>query len=132
MPSGPITWETATWLVTVLIGAISGASTVAGFGWRFYRSLVGRIEKEEARAAAAERQLTEALTALSQHTAETYATKSGVTVAVQHVEVAVQQLTGQVQASVDRLSDRIDRLLELQAHGPPARSSPRRASSSGG
>ena len=45
--------------------------------------------------------------------AETFATKEGVTAAV-----------GRVESAVDRLTQRIDRLLEAQAHHPP----PRRAS----
>lgn len=125
MPTGPVTWDTIIWLVTVLIGAISGASTVLWMGWRFYRSLVTRIDIEAARAKLAEERLERMINEAAQHVAETYATKSGVTVAVERVESAVQQLSGQVQTSVDRLSERIDRLLEIQAAptAPPRRRS---------
>jgi len=125
MPTGPVTWDTIIWLVTVLIGAISGASTVLWMGWRFYRSLVARIDIEAARAKLAEERLERMINEAAQHVAETYATKSGVTVAVERVESAVQQLSGQVQTSVDRLSERIDRLLEIQAAptAPPRRRS---------
>lgn len=122
MPTGAVTWDTVIWLVTVLIGAVSGASSVLWMGWRFYRSLVVRIELADARAKAAEDRLERMINDAAQHVAETYATKSGVTVAVERVESAVQQLSGQVQTSVDRLSERIDRLLELQVSpAPPPR-----------
>lgn len=115
MPSGPVSWETLTWLATVLIGAISGASTVLGLGWRLYGTLLQRITAADERAKAAEAALRSDLAATLTHVAENYATKSGTTSAVERVEGAVDRLTGQVEAAVDRLSGRIDRLLEAQA-----------------
>lgn len=122
MPSGPISWETVMWLVSVIVAASGVVVPTIMFAWRVYQAQTARIEAAEARAAAVEQLLRAEIAAALTHVAETYATKSGVTAAVERVEGAVERLTGQVEQSMDRLSGRIDRLLEAQVgHPPPAR-----------
>lgn len=125
MPTGPMQWETIIWLISVIVAAFAIASPVVLAWLRAYRAVIGRIEAAEqlarTEAAAVRAELQEAML----HVAETYATKSGVTAAVERVEGAVERLAGQVEASVDRLSGRIDRLLESRASDPPP---PRRRS----
>lgn len=122
MPSGPVSWETVMWLVSVIVAASGVVVPMVLAAWRLHQSLTARIEAAEARAAAVEQVLRAELAATMQHVAETYATKSGVTAAVERIEGSVERLTGQVEQSLDRLSGRIDRLLEVQiGHPAPQR-----------
>lgn len=109
--SGAVQWEVLTWVVGLMIAA---GMCVAGFLFWVYRLVVGfnralaerdasaLLEKE--RAKLVEGQLREELHEFKIHASETFATKEGVTAAV-----------GRVEQAVDRLTSRIDRLLEAQA-----------------
>lgn len=124
--SGTVTWEVLLWVVGI-IGAAAAAAAIV-FGWA-YAQLERRdaalsklrddanlaIEAVEARSKIECESLARQFAAYQLHVAENFATKAGVTGAVDRVEVAV-----------DRLSERIDRLLELHASpptGPPRRRS---------
>jgi hypothetical protein len=124
--TGAVTWEVLIWVIGIVGTAAAAAAIV--FGWA-YSQLARRdaailklrddanlaIEAVEARSKMEAEGLARQFAAYQLHFAETFATKAGVTGAVERVETAV-----------DRLGERIDRLLELHA-APPA-SRPRRPS----
>lgn len=54
------------------------------------------------------------------HAAEHFASKIGVSTQISRLEDAVQGVSDKVDASSDRITGRIDRLLEMQANPPAA------------
>lgn len=115
--TGAVSWEVLIWVVAVIFAA---GSAVAGFlfwVWRLMsgfnkaldeRDAAAGLEKE--RAKLVEEDIRRELGDYKVHAAETFATKEGVSAAV-----------GRVESAVDRLTGRIDRLLEAQANGPEPR-----------
>ena len=113
--SGAVTWEVLAWVVGIVMAAAGAAAIV--FGWAYNQlakrdAAIGKlrddanlaIEAVEARAKLEHDALARQFAAYQLHVAETFATKKGVTEAVDRVEQAVS-----------RLSERIDRLLEMHA-----------------
>lgn len=74
------------------------------------RDTAAQLEKERAKLVEAE--IRRDLSEYQIHAAEKYATKDGVTQAVTRVEASIQNLANQVEGSVDRLTVRIDKLLD--------------------
>lgn len=103
--TGTVEWGTLIWLVTVLVGAVVGAISAIVMAYRLLHARDEAIEKAF-----------DELAAFKLHAAETYATKSGTTAAVERVEEAVGDLKKEMSSAFDRLSQRIDRVLEHQTH----------------
>lgn len=115
--TGAVQWDVLIWVVGLMWGA---GTVVAGFlfwVWRLVsgfnkvlaeRDTVAQLEKERAKLVEAE--LRKELHEFKVHASETFATKEGVTAAV-----------GRVEQAIERLTQRIDRVLEAQAHHPPPR-----------
>lgn len=95
--TGIVTWEVLGWIVGGLVGALAVSAAVIGF---FFKALAIR----DLRIAALE----DGLQAHRLHTAETFATKQGVTEAV-----------GRVEHAVDRLIGRVDNLVQAIASANP-------------
>lgn len=106
MLSGPVTYEQIFALFSVLVVA---GGVVAGFlawVWRIVAALRKKYEADRTSLQAQIDDLEKDLADYKVHAAETFATKEGVSAAV-----------GRVESAVDRLTGRIDRLLEAQASG---------------
>ena len=122
--TGLVTWENLTWIVGLIIVA---GGTVAGFLIWLYRGLRDRereldtrFETIELSISAARAELQAAMTQLADnlskyqiHVAETFATKAGMTAAIERLEKGVDRLSKQVDDRFDRLTSRIDRLVVL-------------------
>lgn len=120
--TGTVTWEVLLWIVGIVFSA---GVAVAGFllwVWNIVKGLRAdwdteladrdlKIEAVNERAKLIENDLRREVNEYKQHAGETFATKTGVTGAVERVESAVGRLTAQVEGAVDRLTGRIDRLL---------------------
>lgn len=115
--TGSVSWEVLFWVVGIMFGAGSGVAGFLFWVWRLVsrfnaaldeRDTAAQLEKE--RAKIVEDELRRDLALYKVHAAETFATKEGVAAAV-----------GRVESAVDRLTQRIDRLLEVQAHPPTNR-----------
>jgi ubiquinone biosynthesis protein UbiJ len=121
--TGNVSWETLLWVVGI-IGA--AGATVAGFLFAVWRIVEGirkdreeemadlglKIEAVDARAKLATEMIARDFAEYQRHAGETFATKTGVSSAVERVENSVNSIALKVENAVDRLSDRIDRLLE--------------------
>jgi hypothetical protein len=121
--TGAVNWETLIWLATVLVGAITGAVSMVIFAGKVLRQrdvalsqlrtdLELQIEAVDERAKLAETGINATFATLQLHFAETYATKSGTTQAVERVEEAVGDLSGKMEKGFERISNRIDKLFE--------------------
>ena len=110
--TGAVDWGTLTWLVTVLISAVTGAVGMMAMGFRLLRGrdeANGRMREEiDAQIASVD----DELQAFKLHAAETYATKNGTEQAVKRVENAVDGLSGKMEKGFERISNRIDKLFE--------------------
>jgi hypothetical protein len=107
------------WVVGLVIAA---GGVVAGFLILVYRIISGlrgemaerdsaaQLEKE--RAKLVEDELRRDLSDYKVHAAEKFATKDGVSQAVTRMEGSIQNLANQVEGAVDRLTGRIDKLLD--------------------
>lgn len=130
--TGAVTWEGISAVVAVVFIAGSG---VAGFLFWVWRIVVGlkrefaeqlkerdtaaQLEKE--RAKLVEEELRKQLSAYQVHAAERFATKDGVTQMGQRLETALEKLTTMVHESVERITSRVDRLLDARKDDPRAR-----------
>lgn len=152
--TGGVTWEALVWIIGIIVAAGGVVAAFLILVWRLISTLrdeMGKSEQdlrteftselnkrdsiledrastsqlETERAKMVEAELRKDLDAYKVHAAETYATKQGVTLAVERVENAVGQLSDKVEKSVDRLSERIDRLLEQRSARQPTRSDTR-------
>lgn len=126
--SGTVTYEQITTLFAVIV---AGGGAVTGFLawlWRIVSAIKKGYELDRERLAADIKAGEDALTEYKSHVAETYASKSGVTVQIERLETAVNGIADKVDNSSHRITERIDRLLENQAHN--ASSTPRRRSPS--
>lgn len=124
--TGAVSWEVLLWVVGLMIAA---GGVVAGFLIIVYRLVSGlraemgerdsaaQLEKE--RAKMVEEELRRDLSDYKVHAAERFATKDGVTAAVTRVEASIQNLANQVEGSVDRLTVRIDKLLDNRSGASP-------------
>lgn len=119
--SGAVSWEVLIWVVCLILGA---GAAVAGFLFWVWRIVVGfnralderdsaaQLEKE--RAKMVEEELRRELSEYRVYAAEKYATKDGVTQAIDRMESAVERLASQVHDAVERLTSRLDRMLERE------------------
>lgn len=126
--TGFVDWGQLIWVVGLVIGAGGG---VAAFLFWVYRLVQGlrsemserdsaaQLEKE--RAKLVEDDLRRELNDYKVHVAEKFATKDGVTAAVNRVEGSIQNIATQVENAVDRLTARIDKLLDNNNRSPPTR-----------
>lgn len=121
--TGMVTFEQLQWIIGLIIAAGCG---VAGFLFWVYRIVIGlrqefnaqirerdtagQLEKE--RAKLIESELAKELSEYKVLVAERYATKDGVTAAVGRMEQAIERLTSMVHESVERITNRMDRILE--------------------
>jgi len=135
--TGLVSWADFYWVLGLVVGA---GGVVAGFLIWVYRLVSGlraemaerqelvaaalkerdtaaQLEKERAKLVEAE--IKRELSEYQVHAAEKYATKDGVSQAVTRVEASIQNLANQVEGSVDRLTIRIDKLLDNRT-GPAA------------
>lgn len=131
--TGAVTYEQL-YAILGLMGAAGGA--VAGFLFWVWRLVVGvrkdfaaqlrerdtAAQLETERAKMIEQVLRESLSAYQVQVAEKYATKEGVTVAVGRMESAIEKLSTLVHESVERITSRMDRILERN-DAPPAQRS---------
>lgn len=111
--------QVITWELAMIIIAIIGA--VAGAWWRVESRVEDARRDVHTAAMAASAQASLALQQLAEfrlHVAETYASKSGMREMSERVMRGQDDLKGEL----SRLTERIDRLMELQA--PRQRSSP--------
>lgn len=136
--TGVVTFEQLQWIIGLIIAAGCG---VAGFLFWVYRIVValrgefnaqirerdtaGQLERE--RAKLIESELAKELSEYKVLVAERYATKDGVTAAVGRMEQAIERLTSMVHESVERITNRMDRILEGRDAQAP-RSRPRSGS----
>lgn len=127
--TGVVTVEQLTWIIGVI--AMAGGA-VAGFLIWVYRIVmalrgdfarqlaeldsVARLEME--RAKLVEQQLRDELAAYRIHAAERFATKDGVTQAIGRMESAIEKLTTQVHDAIERITSRMDRILDGRADPP--------------
>ncbi len=102
-----------------LLALLGALIALAGFWWGIARWVLSefakrdlKIEAEHARAKMAEEEVRSNLQEHKLYAAEHFATKDGVTQALDRVEAAVERLTQQVHDVVERLTDRLDRYLE--------------------
>lgn len=126
--TGSVTWEVLIWVVGLIIAA---GGVVTGFLFWVYRLVTAfnkalgerdtaaQLEKE--RAKLVEEELRRELNDYKVHVAEKFATKDGVTAAVNRVEGSIQNIANQVENAVDRLTARIDKLLDNNNRQPPTR-----------
>ena len=122
--TGTVTWEVLLWVVGIVGGA--GAAVAAFLFWLwgivkalrddFDKELEGRDLKIEAVHAKVSLQDAE-FNEYKVHAAERFATKDGVTQAIDRMEAAVERLTTQVHDAVERLTSRLDRMLENRDAG---------------
>lgn len=127
--TGAVTYEQLTWIIGIIVVA---GGVVAGFLiwlWRLFkgfedalseRDTAAQLEKE--RAKLVEEQLRQALADYKVQVAEKYATKEGVTQAVGRMETAIEKLSSLVHESVERITSRMDRILDGRVEAPPPRS----------
>lgn len=125
--TGLVDWGQLIWVVGLVLSAGGG---VAAFLFWVYRLVQGlrsemrerdsaaQLEKE--RAKMVEDELRRELNDYKVHVAEKFATKDGVTAAVNRVEGSIQSIATQVENAVDRLTSRIDKLLDNN-RSPPTR-----------
>ncbi len=117
--TGAVSWEVLSWVVGIAVAVAIGVSGFLLWVWGVVKGLREEFDAEltardaaikdaslkaeaiNARATLMEGELRKEIADYKQHAGETFATKEGVSVAVQRVEQAVDRLTG-----------RIDRLLE--------------------
>lgn len=128
--TGSVTYEQIAQLFNIVM-AIGGAIVVAGGAvagflawlWRIVKGVRQGYEADRAQLAARLDEHEADMTAYKTHVAETYASKSGVTVQIERLETAVNGIADKVDTSSHRITERIDRLLENQAHnaGTPRR-----------
>lgn len=119
--TGAVTWEVLAWVLGIITAA---GVAVAGFlfwVWRIVQTVKTeqaaelsdrdlKIEAVHARAGQVEANFNE----FRVHAAENFATKDGMLQAVGRVEAAVDRLTTLVHDTVERLTDRLDRILETR------------------
>ena len=114
--TGAPTWDQLSWIIGLIITA--GTIVTIFLGWvytivsglRREFSTAAQLEKE--RAKLMEDELRRDLAEYKLHVAEKYATKDGVTAAVGRMEVAIEKLSAMVHDSVERITNRMDRLLD--------------------
>lgn len=123
--TGSVSWEVLIWVVGLMITA---GGVVAGFLIIVYRLVSGlrgemaerdtaaHLEKE--RAKMVEEELRRDFNDFKVQVAEKYATKDGVTTAVSRVESSVERIGTMVHDSVERLTNRLDRILEHRSEQP--------------
>ena len=133
MVTGAVTYEQIASLFNILIAA-GGILAVAGGAvagllawlWRIVTMIRRSYEADRDKLAARLDEAEAEMVAYKSHVAETYASKSGVSVQIDRLEQAVNGIAEKVDNSSHRITERIDRLLENQVHGTPT---PRRRSS---
>ena len=117
--TGTVTWEVLAWVVGLITAAGFGVAAFLFWVWRLVQAIRAendtslreqslRIEAVHARAGQAEADLNE----YKVHAAERFATKDGVSQAIDRMEAAVERLTAQVHDAVERLTTRLDRMLD--------------------
>jgi hypothetical protein len=121
--TGLVTWEVLLWVVGIIVGAGVAVATFLFWVWR----IVERVKNDSGNAigiVAGKLDLVETdLATYKQHVGETFATKDGVTLAIGRVEASVDRIGSQVDGGFERLSGRIDRLLEMRSGDASARRS---------
>jgi hypothetical protein len=117
--TGTVTFEQLAWIVGII--TLAGGA-VAGFlfwVWRIVegqrrelkeRDTAAQLEKE--RAKLIEQELRKEISDFRIHAAQTFATKDGVTAAVGRMEQAIEKLSSLVHESVERITARMDRILD--------------------
>jgi len=118
------------WEIGLMLAA---GAVVAGFLFWVYRLVAGiraemdnrlrerdtAAQLEAARAKMVEEELRRDLSDYKVEVADKYATKDGVTAAVGRVEQSVERIGAMVHDSVERLTNRLDRILEHRSENPP-------------
>jgi hypothetical protein len=123
--TGAVSWEVLIWIVGLMLAA---GGIVAGFLFWVWRIVAGfntalderdtaaQLEKE--RAKMVEEELRRDLNDYKVQVADKYATKDGVSSAVGRVESSVERIGSMVHDSVERLTNRLDRILEHRSENP--------------
>lgn len=128
--TGVVTFEQLQWIIGII--SVAGG-IVAIFLFWVYRIVVGiRTEfsrqlaerdtagqLETSRAKVVEETLRREFNEYQIKVAEKYATKEGVTQAIDRMEGAIEKLTTMVHDSVERITSRMDRILESRDSPPP-------------
>ena len=122
--TGAVTYEQIASLFNIVM-AIGGVIVVAGGAVAGFLAWLWRIVTHIRKSYDADRaQLIERiaqgegdLAAYREHAAETFASKSGVTVQIDRLEAAVNGIADKIDTSSYRITERIDKLFENQAHG---------------
>ncbi len=129
--TGAVSWEVLIWVIGLIFAA---GAAVAGFlfwVWRLVSSFNSQLDErdtaaqlEKERAKMVEEELRRDLNDYKVHVADKYATKDGVSAAVGRVEISVERIGTMVHDSVERLTNRLDRILEHRSEQstPPRRS----------
>ena len=126
---GTVSWEVLAWVVGIIVTAGSGVAIFLFWVWRGVSAIKAdwgkdleardiKIAAVDARAAQTEEMLRKEINDYRQHAGETFATKSGVSTAIDRLEGSVTRMAHQVEQAVDRLSGRIDRLFEGRQRPP--------------
>lgn len=112
--TGAVTFEQLAWIIGIIVAA--GSAVAIFLGWVYF--LVQKLKHD------AEIKIDATLARVMQleaehndyrvHVAEKFATKDGVTQAISRMEAAVEKLTTLVHDSVERLTNRLDRILETR------------------
>lgn len=110
--SGAVTFEQLAWIIGIICAA--GTAVAVFLGWVYM--LVQKLKRD------AEIKIDATLAKVTMieaehndyrvHVAEKFATKDGVTQAIGRMEAAVEKLSSLVHDSVERLTNRLDRILE--------------------
>lgn len=130
MPTGAVSWEMLFWIAGLLGSGILGAGGAVLWGVRLFAArdrAIADVREElslkvlagETNASAAVEQVASELVTFRQHVGETFATKQGVSVQLERVEQEVRRvgdkIEGKVESAFERLTIRIDRVLEERA-----------------
>lgn len=132
MPEGAVEWPFLLWICSIIASAVAGAITVVVTGARLFAArdkatadLKEQTGKALAKLEADHRQAVDKvssdLAAYKAHVGETFATKQSVTIQLQRIEETMKAFGDRVESSVQRLTERIDRILEARAGDQPPR-----------
>lgn len=123
--TGTVSWEALLWVIGVGGGAGSAVAVFLFWVFRLVQSLrknwADDLQSRDARIDELEAAVTRNEAEHNEyrvHVAEKFATKDGVTAAIGRMEAAVEKLTSQVHDAVERLTTRLDRILERSNDAP--------------
>ena len=130
--TGAVTVEQLSFIVTVITLAGGGVASFLVWVWRIVvglksefalqlkeRDTAAQLEME--RAKLIESELRKELSEFRVEAAKTFATKDGVTQMGGRLEAAIEKLTTLIHDSVDRITSRVDRVLDSRQDPPPPR-----------